>query len=88
MKKIKFVIIIHLILLKFSNVYANDSFEEWKINFSNYAISQGISKKTLSLVINDLNFLPKVIEYDNISQNFMKIHLHILIKELQNLIYN
>ncbi len=70
MKKIKFVIIIYLILLKFSNVYANDSFEEWKINFSNYAISQGISKKTLSLVINDLNFLPKVIEYDRYQPEF------------------
>ena len=70
MKKIKFIIIIYLTLFKFSNVHANDSFEEWKLNFSNYAITQGISEKTLSLVINDLKFLPKVIEYDRYQPEF------------------
>jgi|TARA_B100000929_G_scaffold289910_1_gene281870 membrane-bound lytic murein transglycosylase B len=70
MKIIKFITIIFFILSNFSYVYANNSFEEWKINFFKYAISQGVSEKTLSRVINDLKFLPKVIEYDRYQPEF------------------
>ena len=38
MKKIKFYIILLFILSKLTNVYANDDFEEWKVNFKNYAM--------------------------------------------------
>ena len=57
-------------LLNLNNVHANEGFEEWKINFYKYAISQDVSEKTLSLVINDLKFLPKVIEYDRYQPEF------------------
>ena len=45
------------------NVYSK-TFEEWKLNFSNYALKQGVSQETLNKIIKDLTFLPKVIEYD------------------------
>ena len=70
MKKIKFIIIIFFILLNSNNTHANENFEEWKINFYKYAISQGVSKNTLSIIIKDLKFLPKVIEYDRYQPEF------------------
>jgi Membrane-bound lytic murein transglycosylase B len=70
MKKIKFIIIIFFILLNPVIVYGNESFADWKINFSKYAISQGVTEKTLSIVINNLKFLPKVIEYDRYQPEF------------------
>ena len=70
MKEIKFFIIIFSILLNSSYTYANENFEEWKINFYKYAISQGVSKNTLSIIIKDLKFLPKVIEYDRYQPEF------------------
>ncbi len=70
MKKIKFIIIFFFILSNLNKVYANESFDEWKIDFYSYAISQNVSEKTLSLTINNLKFLPKVIEYDRYQPEF------------------
>ena len=70
MKKIKLIITIFYILINPTYIHANDNFEEWKKNFFNHAISQGVSEKTLSLVINNLEFLPKVIEYDRYQPEF------------------
>ena len=70
MKKIKFIIIIFLILFSSSYTHANESFEVWKKNFYNYAISKGVSENTLSIVIKDLIYLPKVIEYDRYQPEF------------------
>ena len=53
-----------------TSVKANDSFDEWKISFSKYAISKGVTEKTLNLIIDDLKFLPKVIEYDRFQPEF------------------
>ena len=70
MKKIQFIIIFFFILSDLNKVYANESFEEWKMGFYNYAISQNVSEKTLSIVIKNLKFLPKVIEYDRYQPEF------------------
>ncbi len=70
MKKIKFIIIFFFILSNLNKVYANESFDEWKIDFYSYAITQNVSEKTLSLIINNLKFLPKVIEYDRYQPEF------------------
>ena len=70
MKKIKFVIIIFFVLFNSNDVYSNSGFKEWKINFFKYALSQGVKEKTLSIIINDLEFLPKVIEYDRYQPEF------------------
>ena len=40
------------------------------MGFYNYAISQNVSEKTLSKVIKNLKFLPKVIEYDRYQPEF------------------
>ncbi len=70
MKIIKLIFLIFLILTQFNNVVANESFEEWKINFKKFAISQGISEKTLSNHINKSKFLADVIKYDRYQPEF------------------
>ena len=58
MKKIK-IIMIFILHFSFLPLTANsETFEEWKLNFSNYALKQGVSPETLTLVIEDLKFLP------------------------------
>ena len=69
MKKIKLSTFILFFVLISINAYS-ESFDEWKIKFSNRAISEGVSEETLSLVIKDLKFLPKVIEYDRYQPEF------------------
>ncbi len=70
MKINKYILIVFFILTNLSDVHANENFNKWKTVFFKYAISQGVSEKTLSVVINDLKFLPKVIEYDRYQPEF------------------
>ena len=52
MKKNKFIIIVVWLITYSTYVLANDSFEEWKINFKNYAQEQGVSLIILNKLIN------------------------------------
>ena len=70
MKKINVTLLLVLYYFLFPLNAYSQTFEEWKISFSNYAIKQGVSEKTLSLIIKDLRFLPKVIEYDRYQPEF------------------
>ena len=71
MKQIK-VIIFFIILLFFSNIHANENsdFLEWKKNFKNLALKNGISEKTFNMTMKNVKFLPKVIEYDRYQPEF------------------
>tara|TARA_Y100001936_G_scaffold228998_1_gene250680 strand:+ start:1318 stop:2316 length:999 start_codon:yes stop_codon:yes gene_type:complete len=70
MKKIKILsfFLLYLIFLPFS-VYS-ETFDEWKLNFTKHALNEGVSRDTIFLVIEDLKFLPKVIEYDRFQPEF------------------
>ena len=70
MKKIKLIIIVFLIISNSNYVHADDSFEEWKINFKNYAQKQGISPITLDNLIDKSIFLSEVIKYDRYQPEF------------------
>ena len=59
MKKINVTLLLVLYYFLFPLNAYSQTFEEWKINFSNYAIKQGVSEKTLSLIIKDLDFCLK-----------------------------
>ena len=70
MNKIKLLLFFVLsISLSPLNVYSK-TFEEWKINFTDYALNEGVSEETLNKIIKDLKFLPKVIEYDRYQPEF------------------
>ena len=64
-----FSIIVYLTVLYSNKTYASD-FESWKIKFKLYALEQGISQKTLTDVIDNSRFLPKVIKYDRYQPEF------------------
>ena len=70
MKKINFIIIVFWFIFNSAHVHANGSFEEWKINFKNYAQAQGISSITLNKLIDKSKFLPDVIKYDRYQPEF------------------
>ena len=65
-------IFLFIILFSLSNLYADNSFEfqNWKNNFKLEALSNNISEKTIDLVLTNVKFLPKVIEYDRFQPEF------------------
>ena len=70
MKIVKIVIYITLIYL--SNIKSTfaDDFNNWLISFNEYAIEQGISKKTIEMTMSKVKYLPKVIKYDRFQPEF------------------
>ena len=58
-------ILILFSILSFSKLYANQNeFLKWKNKFKTIAIEKGVSENTFDIVMKDVKFLPKVIEYD------------------------
>ena len=69
MKKIcVFFLIIFVISVQ--NLTANEDFGIWLRDFKKIAVKNGISKQTVNEVMNDAEFLPKVIEYDRYQPEF------------------
>jgi len=69
----KLVSILILILTLFiHNLYADNNleFENWKKTFKAVALKNNISENTFNLVMSDVKFLPKVIEYDRYQPEF------------------
>ncbi len=46
------------------------SFDEWLKDFKNFALTQNISEKTFDITMNNVVFLPKVIQYDRFQPEF------------------
>ncbi len=70
MKLIKFFIISIIFNYSFSFADITNDFYEWKLKFKEKALANNISEKTFDLVMNDVKFLPKVIEYDRFQPEF------------------
>ena len=71
MKKIKLIFLSFLVLIiNFSQVKSEEKFDFWVTEFKVRAINEGISEKTVNLVMNNAIFLPKVIEYDRYQPEF------------------
>ena len=70
MKIIKIIFCVFLISLNnIKPIFAED-FNSWIITFKDYAMKEGISKKTLDKTMSKVKFLPKVIEYDRYQPEF------------------
>ena len=65
-------LIIFISLINFQNLFSDEnvSFLEWKKNFKKIALSKDISETTFDLVMSNVRFLPKVIEYDRYQPEF------------------
>ena len=61
-----------LFIFTFSNLLADEQIEfiEWKKNFKNLALANDISESTFNMVMKNVKFLPKVIEYDRYQPEF------------------
>ncbi len=61
-----------ILFFSFSNLLADDQkkFLEWKENFKKQALENNISENTFDKVMNNVRFLPKVIEYDRYQPEF------------------
>ena len=70
MKLIKFLLI--FIVINIKPIYAFDlnDFNKWKLNFKKRALENNISENTFNLVMKDVIYLPKVIEYDRFQPEF------------------
>ena len=70
MKIIKIIFYIILISLSIIKPSIGDDFNNWLISFKEYAINEGVSKKTLENTMSKVKFLPKVIKYDRYQPEF------------------
>tara|TARA_B100001057_G_scaffold462901_1_gene516337 strand:+ start:999 stop:2000 length:1002 start_codon:yes stop_codon:yes gene_type:complete len=69
----KQISLIFLIILFFNTKVLGDNiqdFENWKKKFKTVALENNISEKTFNLVMSNVKFLPKVIEYDRFQPEF------------------
>tara|TARA_B100001057_G_scaffold466472_1_gene523650 strand:+ start:4515 stop:5516 length:1002 start_codon:yes stop_codon:yes gene_type:complete len=71
MKKTSIIIFTLIFILNnISKANSDEKFNNWVDTFKARAIKEGISKKTVNLVMNKAVFLPKVIEYDRFQPEF------------------
>ena len=70
MKIIKILFFAIIISLNIFTPSFADDFKNWVISFKEYAIKQGISKKTLDKTMSKVEFLPNVIKYDRYQPEF------------------
>ena len=70
MKLINLFFLIFLIQITNSLAEEDKNFNEWKKNLKNQALKKDISEITFDLVMANVKFLPKVIEYDRYQPEF------------------
>ena len=70
MKIIKIIFYIIIISLSIIKPSIGDDFNNWLISFKEYALKQGVSKKTLDETMSKVKFLPNVIKYDRYQPEF------------------
>ena len=70
MKLIKFLVILFMMGIEFTYAYDADDFDKWKLKFKTLALKNNISENTINLVMSNVRYLPKVIEYDRFQPEF------------------
>ncbi len=70
MKLIKLFLFFLILSTKFTYAYDVDDFNKWKLDFKKIALKNKISEETFNLVMANIKYLPKVIEYDRFQPEF------------------
>ena len=70
MKLVSILILILTLFIYYSYADDNLEFENWKKTFKAVALKNNISENTFNLVMSNVKFLPKVIEYDRYQPEF------------------
>ena len=55
-----------------SNAYSNDDFKKWLTDYKQYAINQGVSKKTVDASFKNAKLLKRIIKYDRNQPEFIE----------------
>ena len=61
-----------------------ESFDEWKNSFKKIALKNGVSEKTFEITMQNVKFLPKVIEYDRYQPEFYEDTITYISKRSSN----
>ncbi len=69
MKKIN-ILVLFIFFINLPSICLSNDFDLWKIDFKKKAIKEGISIKTISMIIDKTVFLPDVIKYDRYQPEF------------------
>ncbi len=64
--------ILFIYLYLTSNLYSNDDFKKWLIEYKQYAINQGVSKKTVDASFKNTKLLKRIIKYDRNQPEFIE----------------
>ncbi len=70
MKITKKYLLIILVLINYPFLSKANDFDTWLKNFKVLAIKEGVSERTFNLTMENVKFLPKVIEYDRYQPEF------------------
>ncbi len=70
MKQISIILVILVALITKLHAYDSTKFLQWKKNFKTLALSNGITEITFDTAMQNVKFLPKVIEYDRYQPEF------------------
>ena len=70
MKVINYILVFLILCMKSSYGYDINDFNEWKLRFKKQALKNNISESTFNLVMTNVKYLPKVIEYDRFQPEF------------------
>ena len=70
MKLIKFFLFFLILSTKFTYAYDINDFNNWKIELKKLALKNNISENTFNIVMKNVKYLPKVIEYDRFQPEF------------------
>ena len=52
-----------------SNSHADENFNKWLLNYKQFAINQGVTKKTVDKAFKNTKLLKRIIKYDRINLN-------------------
>tara|TARA_B100001057_G_scaffold132162_1_gene131440 strand:- start:4350 stop:5351 length:1002 start_codon:yes stop_codon:yes gene_type:complete len=70
MKLIRFLIFFFIFGIKYTYAYDVNDFNKWKLEFKKHALNNNISENTFNLVMANVRYLSKVIEYDRFQPEF------------------
>ena len=70
MKLIKYFLFFLILSMKFTYAFDVNDFNQWKLELKKLALKNNISENTFNIVMANVKFLPKVIEYDRFQPEF------------------
>ena len=65
-------LILFLFLCLTSNSYSDDNFDKWLLNYKQFAVNQGVTKKTVDEAFRNTKLLKRIIKYDRNQPEFIE----------------